>query len=178
MKLLVKYLKPFVLPALLCILLLFGQAMCDLTLPNMMSDIVNTGIQQGGIDETLPEVMNASGVELLAVFMDDEEEADFRAAYTPVEQGGSREAALAEDYTAIGDVQAVEMTGDAEAEAAAAEAYSKAAYAFLTFLQSLGEQAGETLDAESGIQNVDMNQLYAMTPMLAQLPPAQIESAM
>ena len=178
MKLLVKYLKPFVLPALLCILLLFGQAMCDLTLPNMMSDIVNTGIQQGGIDETLPEVMNASGVELLAVFMDDEEEADFRAAYTPVEQGGSREAALAEDYTAIGDVQAVEMTGDAETEAAAAEAYSKAAYAFLTFLQSLGEQAGETLDAESGIQNVDMNQLYAMTPMLAQLPPAQIESAM
>ena len=88
--------------------------------------IVNTGIQQGGIDEALPEVMNASGVELLAVFMDDEEEADFRAAYTPVEQGGSREAALAEDYTAIGDVQAVEMTGDAEAEAAAAEAYSKA----------------------------------------------------
>ena len=47
MKLLVKYLKPFVLSALLCILLLFGQAMCDLTLPNMMSDIVNTGIQQG-----------------------------------------------------------------------------------------------------------------------------------
>lgn len=140
MKLLVKYLKPFVLPALLCILLLFGQAMCDLTLPNMMSDIVNTGIQQGGIDEALPEVINASGVELLAVFMDDEEEADFRAAYTPVEQGGSREAALAEDYTAIGDVQAVEMTGDAETEAAAAEAYSKAAYAFLTFLQSLGEQ--------------------------------------
>ena len=83
MKLLVKYLKPFVLPALLCILLLFGQAMCDLTLPNMMSDIVNTGIQQGGIDEALPEVMNASGVELLAVFMDAEEEADFRAAYTP-----------------------------------------------------------------------------------------------
>ena len=42
----------------------------------------------------------------------------------------------------------------------------------------MGEQAGETLDAESGIQNVDMNRLYAMTPMLAQLPPAQIESAM
>ena len=28
----------------------------------------------------------------------------------------------------------------------------------------MGEQAGETLDAESGIQNVDMNRLYAMTP--------------
>lgn len=51
MKLLGKYLKPFALPVLLSILLLFGQAMCDLTLPNLMSDIVNTGIQQGGIDE-------------------------------------------------------------------------------------------------------------------------------
>ena len=46
MKLLGKYLKPFALPVLLSILLLFGQAMCDLTLPNLMSDIVNTGISR------------------------------------------------------------------------------------------------------------------------------------
>ena len=152
MKLLVKYLKPFVLPALLCILLLFGQAMCDLTLPNMMSDIVNTGISRAASTRRCREVMNASGVELLAVFMDDEEEADFRAAYTPVEQGGSREAALAEDYTAIGDVQAVEMTGDARGGGRGSRSVQQAAYAFLTFLQSLGEQAGETLERGERIQ--------------------------
>ena len=40
MKLLKTYLKPFAALVLACILLLFGQAMCDLTLPNLMSDIV------------------------------------------------------------------------------------------------------------------------------------------
>ena len=39
MKLLKTYLKPFAALVLACILLLFGQAMCDLTLPNVMSDI-------------------------------------------------------------------------------------------------------------------------------------------
>ncbi|MFR2345775.1 MAG: ABC transporter permease, partial [Acutalibacteraceae bacterium] len=178
MKLLGKYLKPFALPVLLSILLLFGQAMCDLTLPNLMSDIVNTGIQQGGIDEALPAVMNASGEELLAAFMDEKDEAAFRAAYTPVEKGGAREAALEKDYTAIGDVQAVELTGDAQAQEAAAAAYDKAAYAFMTFLKGMGEQAGGALDAESGIQDVDMNQLYALVPMLAQVPQAQLDDAM
>ena len=39
MKLIAKYLKPFALVVLLCLILLFGQAMCDLSLPNLMSDI-------------------------------------------------------------------------------------------------------------------------------------------
>ena len=178
MKLLGKYLKPFAVFVLLSVLLLFGQAMCDLALPNLMSDIVNTGIQQGGIDEALPAVMNASGEELLAAFMDETDEAAFRAAYTPVEKGGAREAALEKDYTAIGDVQAVELTGDAQAQENAAAAYNKAAYAFMTFLKGMGGQAGGALDAESGIQDVDMNQLYALVPMLAQVPQAQLDDAM
>ena len=43
---LVKYLKPFLFGVLLAVVLLFGQAVCDLTLPNYMSEIVNIGIQQ------------------------------------------------------------------------------------------------------------------------------------
>ena len=43
MKLIAKYLKPFALVVLLCLILLFGQAMCDLSLPNLMSDIVKCG---------------------------------------------------------------------------------------------------------------------------------------
>jgi len=43
---LAKYLKPFLLNVLLAVILLFGQAICDLTLPNYMSEIVNIGIQQ------------------------------------------------------------------------------------------------------------------------------------
>ena len=63
MKLLKTYLKPFAALVLACILLLFGQAMCDLTLPNLMSDIVNTGIQLGGVNEAAPAVLNRQAVE-------------------------------------------------------------------------------------------------------------------
>ena len=95
MKLLKTYLKPFAALVLVCVALLFGQAMCDLTLPNLMSDIVNTGIQLGGIAESLPEVMNAEAEELLAVFMDEADESAFRAAYSPVEHGSAEETQLA-----------------------------------------------------------------------------------
>ena len=44
MRKLAKYAKPYLGYLLLCVLLLFGQAMCDLNLPNLMSDIVNVGI--------------------------------------------------------------------------------------------------------------------------------------
>ena len=46
MKLIVRYGKPFVGIVLLCLVLLFGQAMCDLSLPNLMSDMVNVGISR------------------------------------------------------------------------------------------------------------------------------------
>lgn len=177
MKLLKTYLKPFAALVLVCVALLFGQAMCDLTLPNLMSDIVNTGIQLGGIAESLPEVMNAEAEELLAVFMDETDESAFRAAYSPVEHGSAEETKLAKTYAGIADVNAVQLTRDKETQAAA-KAYSKAAYAFMTFLKAYGEQSGQTLDAESGIQDIDMSQLYALTPMLRQLPREQFADAM
>ena len=43
MKVVFQYLKPFAFILLLCVLLLFGQALSDLSLPNLMSDIVNIG---------------------------------------------------------------------------------------------------------------------------------------
>ena len=43
-----RYLKPYIAMLLAAVVLLFGQAMLELTLPNYMSDIVNVGLQQGG----------------------------------------------------------------------------------------------------------------------------------
>ena len=83
MKLLKTYLKPFAALVLACILLLFGQAMCDLTLPNLMSDIVNTGIQLGGVDEAAPAVLNQQAVDLLTLFMNDTEAEAFKTPTRP-----------------------------------------------------------------------------------------------
>ena len=169
MKLLKTYLKPFAALVLACILLLFGQAMCDLTLPNLMSDIVNTGIQLGGVDEAAPAVLNQQAVDLLTLFMNDAEAGTFKNAYTPVEHGSDEETKLAKTYENIKDMDAVVLSEDADVQAVG-DAYGKAAYAFMTFLKDYGAQTGQAVDTESGVQDMDMRQLYAVIPMLQQMP--------
>ena len=154
---------------LACILLLFGQAMCDLTLPNLMSDIVNTGIQLGGVDEAAPAVLNQQAVDLLTLFMNDAEAGTFKNAYTPVEHGSDEETKLAKTYENIKDMDAVALSKDADVQAVG-DAYGKAAYAFMTFLKDYGTQTGQAVDTESGVQDMDMRQLYAVIPMLQQMP--------
>lgn len=169
MKLLKTYLKPFAALVLACILLLFGQAMCDLTLPNLMSDIVNTGIQLGGVGEAAPAVLNQQAVDLLTLFMNDAEAGTFKKAYTPVEHGSDEETKLAKTYENIKDMDAVALSEDADVQAVG-DAYGKAAYAFMTFLKDYGAQTGQAVDTESGVQDMDMRQLYAVIPMLQQMP--------
>lgn len=169
MKLLKTYLKPFAALVLACILLLFGQAMCDLTLPNLMSDIVNTGIQLGGVDEAAPAVLNQQAVDLLTLFMNDAEAGTFKNAYTPVEHGSDEETKLAKTYENIKDMDAVALSKDADVQAVG-DACGKAAYAFMTFLKDYGTQTGQAVDTESGVQDMDMRQLYAVIPMLQQMP--------
>ena len=169
MKLLKTYLKPFAALVLACILLLFGQAMCDLTLPNLMSDIVNTGIQLGGVNEAAPAVLNQQAVDLLTLFMNDAEAGTFKNAYTPVEHGSDEETKLAKTYENIKDMDAVALSEDADVQAVG-DAYGKAAYAFMTFLKDYGAQTGQAVDTESGVQDMDMRQLYAVIPMLQQMP--------
>lgn len=71
MKKLARYLKPFTFMLILAVFLLFGQAMCDLNLPNYMSNIVNVGIQQNGIENASPEAISANGMKFEQTFMTD-----------------------------------------------------------------------------------------------------------
>ena len=60
---LIRFLKPFTLAILVAIGLLYVQAMSDLALPDFMSNIVNNGIQNNGIDRAVPEVMIGSDLD-------------------------------------------------------------------------------------------------------------------
>ena len=55
-----RYLKPYTLSIIAVLILLFAQAMGELALPNYMSDIVNVGIQQGGVESAVPEAIRAA----------------------------------------------------------------------------------------------------------------------
>ena len=61
--------------------LLFVQAYCDLSLPDYTSKIVDTGIQQGGIESPLPETVRQSTLDALSLFMSKEDADALRNAY-------------------------------------------------------------------------------------------------
>ena len=69
---LLKHLKPYLSSIIVAILLLFVQAICDLSLPDYMSNIVNVGIQQGGIENSVPNIIKKSDLDKLFIFMSDE----------------------------------------------------------------------------------------------------------
>lgn len=77
-----KYLKPFMISVIAVIALLFGQAQCELALPDYMSNIVNTGIQKGGIEDGVPSVIRASEYERIAIFMNESDQTLFKNSYT------------------------------------------------------------------------------------------------
>ena len=71
MKRLFKYMGMYWKAVLLILLLLCGQAYCDLSLPGYTSDIVNVGIQQGGIEESVPKAISKEKMGQLFMFLDD-----------------------------------------------------------------------------------------------------------
>ena len=79
---LLKHLKPFVGSMILAIALLFVQAICDISLPDYMSNIVNVGIQQGGVENAVPKVIKSSEMKKLFIFMNDDEKNIIEDNYT------------------------------------------------------------------------------------------------
>ena len=69
----IKELKPFVLIILLIIGLLFFQARTDLALPEYMSNIVNVGIQQSGIENAVPEIIRETELQKVKLFLNEEQ---------------------------------------------------------------------------------------------------------
>ena len=81
MKKIIKHLKPFVGAIFISFVLLFVQAICDLSLPDYMSNIVNVGIQQGGVDNAVPEIIRASEFDKLLIFIKDEDKSLVKDSY-------------------------------------------------------------------------------------------------
>ncbi|PFX45792.1 ABC transporter ATP-binding protein [Bacillus pseudomycoides] len=69
----IKHLKPFVASIIAVICLLSIQAVCDLSLPDYMSNIVNVGIQQKGVENAVPGVIRKSELDKLTLFMNENE---------------------------------------------------------------------------------------------------------
>ncbi|MGD0751045.1 MAG: ABC transporter ATP-binding protein [Anaerolineales bacterium] len=83
---LAKYLKPYIFLILGAVILLFIQANADLALPDYMSNIVDYGIQQGGIVDAVPQAIRQSEMNRLVIFMSAQNKAAVLGDFTLVDQ--------------------------------------------------------------------------------------------
>lgn len=81
MKRIFKSILPYWKSVILIFVFLLLQAYCDLSLPQYTSNIIDTGIQNGGIEHAMPELITSDEFEKAVVFMSDDEEEHFRSVY-------------------------------------------------------------------------------------------------
>ncbi len=180
-----RFLKPFLGGVALAILLLIVQAICELNLPNYMSNIVNVGIQQGGLEEAYPEVISEDGYNFITSFMD-EDERQLMEYYKPIADDQLDRYSQTYPLAAKKMAYALDPTASIESYEPISDAVGSATWTMIYLLQkvqSAGEDGtleggladglGETLGEETSspdIQNLDFAKLYEMAPLLSVLP--------
>ena len=161
-----RYIKPYLLLLLAAFFFLFVQGMADLYLPNLMSDMVNVGIQRSGVEHNAPEVLSSDAFSMLCWFSDDEEL--LKKAYEPLSSEQKRYKALAEAYPSVSDpgYQPVRLSGKVLQEEAD-KAVEKAEAALVFSLQKLSGRS-ETV-SNTSLTREALPELYAAVSMVPSL---------
>ena len=130
--------------------LLFVQAYCDLSLPDYTSKIVDTGIQQGGIESPLPETIRQSTLDALSLLMNEEDAQKLQNAYQYYLQDDGvlqlRSGLSEAERTALEDAV---TTPDIVLYMAAAQAANTPAGQDSMGMTGLAEMPSSAMDAES-----------------------------
>ena len=100
MKNLFKYAASYWKAMIAIVLILVVQAYCDLSLPAYTSDIVNVGIQQGGIEDEVPRQIATEEMEKLLLFVSEDDQQTVMDAYTEDNTSYKKEAYVLKDSIA------------------------------------------------------------------------------
>lgn len=100
MKNLFKYAASYWKAMIAIVLILVVQAYCDLSLPAYTSDIVNVGIQQGGIEDEVPRRIATEEMEKLLLFVSEDDQQTVMDAYTEDNTSYKKDAYVLKDSVA------------------------------------------------------------------------------
>ena len=176
-----KYLRNSKAAVLAIIALLIVQAYGDLALPNYTSSIVDVGIQQGGIDQVAPEVIRASELKKLTLFMKEEERELVEASYILLSQEtltAQEYEDYCEEYPALANETVYRLTTSDEEILARLEECFGYPMIMVSVMTEAGTATGGMTSGESSsenaLQSIDMTAL--MTAMASgRLPDEMIE---
>ena len=91
----------------LILVLLCIQAYCELSLPDYTSDILNVGLQQGGVEDAVLDTVRADSLETLELFMTDEDMQTVEDAYSAADADGIRSLTADADEEVLNEILAV-----------------------------------------------------------------------
>ena len=150
---------------LVIVLLLVGQAYCELTLPQYTSNIVDVGIQYKGIERTIPEVVRPETLQALTALSDEDDRDLIEEAYQLVEKGSDQD--LEEMYPLLKESDLYVLDYDAIDEASMetlTETLTDAEILLIQQMASQMQQSGAAADSEyasmlADIREEDMDEL-------------------
>ena len=173
-----KYLKPHIVAVILAILFLFGEAVCELVLPNLMSDIVNVGIQNTGVENASPEVISTDGMTLLKPFMSDNSKKLIEKSYKLVESGTDSAKDYENAYPILKESgKGVYVLTDYSDRSALDDIFGKASVALIAMMQDFEKQGNTSASSskDMDISNADITEMYKINPMLSMIPQAKFD---
>ncbi len=161
------YIKPFSFSIGIAVALLFVQAISDLKLPDHMSDIVNVGIQQGGIEDASPNYLSESAMQFMTTFMKEEDKKLFLDSY----EWKSSDLAGLKEYT--GNVYVIKNVSKEE-RAHLNKIFGESSWTMINFFQ---ENQSNLQNSNQSVEEIDIRELYEILPYLKSLPNAAFENA-
>ena len=174
---LAKYIKPYSLMLITSILLLFAQANFDLALPDYLSRIVNTGIQQGGVENAVPVAIRQSQMERVLIFIDASEKDSVLADYTLVDSNSPDYETYLKEYPALADDPIYILNDIDQAEVERLNPIMAKALLIVSGIEQVIADPSKAAQMGGGLGNFDLSKLPpgmdAFT-MLKQLPAAQL----
>ena len=172
-----RYLKNSIPSIILVILLLVVQAVSDLSLPEYTSNIVNIGIQQGGIDTTAPEVIRQSEMQKLLLFLSPEDQETVMDSYLSGDELSDEETKrLQKQYPAAADTPVYVRREMKDSELAELETIMSAPMLIVGGFQSDNEEMQAVKEQMlAGVPGSSADELFAA---LAQMPEEQREQMM
>lgn len=175
---LMRYLKPYLLLIVIAIALLFVQANADLALPDYMSKIVNNGIQQGGVENAVPQAIRQSEMKRLLLFMSAEDKTLVLKNYRLADSASKDYAALVEEYPRLSEEAIYVLETSDEAAIATLNPVMGKALLVVSSIERIASDP-EMAAAMGQSLGFDLSQLppgMDLFAVLQSLPAAQVEA--
>ena len=182
-----KYMKPYIFACILAIILLFGQGFSELILPNLMSDIVNVGIQRSGIEHSSPEAISSEAMQMLSHFVSNGENGESEVInknYTLIESSSKDYQEYKEKYSYLDDLsKSVYVLNDNLSDGTTREElddiFARASMSFVCAMKDVSEKLGVENSSENtntdisdfDVSDIDMSKMYGLvnSPMFYSL---------